>query len=287
MNFGTSMLFYGMGGIGKTLSILLTAKSPILIIPFEMRNYMININKAKRMRSDLEVDVKYFSIKDKPSIDKLHQFVGTPENFEKYNTILADTISSFMNISIRTIVEKESYEKTLEREKGRDEKNKTRKEDSVLDMARMDEYDYKYFTPHMNRVIVPIVEQLHHGKDVYFTAHEKINPSYAKRIEQKIKIGPNWTGKEFGENSIALFDFIGHVRPRYEKDSEVRKYPPKVYFNEEEALCKWTGEEWQNIEEKLKVDWLPLDVNVILYQSGLIGKDELNKRKQQLKKKEK
>ena len=90
---GRMILLYGPTGVGKTTSILQSAKEPVMYIQTEPRSLMPSLDASKR--SDLKISVATYE-----NWAGLMEFVTSTSNFEGYNTVVVDSYSHLMTVGL-------------------------------------------------------------------------------------------------------------------------------------------------------------------------------------------
>ncbi len=110
---GKLILIYGNTGAGKSTSISQSAPCPILYFATEPRNPTPSIEASGREHLDMDV-ARYSTWFD------LMEFLQNPKNTERYSTIVIDSITYLMNISLSGEIGDESFDaRSLEEKKRR------------------------------------------------------------------------------------------------------------------------------------------------------------------------
>jgi len=217
---GSLVMLYGESGVGKSVSSLQTAECPILYIMTEPRDVK-NFVRATG-RDDIDVDFVFYE-----GWDSLIEFTLDHSNFEKYNTIILDSVSHLISINFSDEILEESYE-ALDAKK---------KADKAMTMrAKMSQEGYGTLATQMLRFTNAISKLTQSGKVVIFLARVESNPKY----NRSYSAAPSLKGQEYSKNFPGFFDFIGLVETRSKEGLTI--YPPSVSFEGDGSfMAKWTG----------------------------------------------
>lgn len=218
---GKLILIYGPTGVGKTTSILQSAPDPIIDIITEPRNPTPSLEAAER--SDLDIDfIRYTKWLD------LMEFLNKREMTERYKTIMIDSLTYLMNVSLSAEIEDEAFEARTEIEK---------RKKPLVNQAKMSMEGYGGLSSQMFRLMRILGQLSQEGKIVICTALLDERPKW----DRELAAAPALKGREFPTNMPGFFDLIGLVEAR-SKDGEVA-YPPIVNFEapDDSFLAKYTG----------------------------------------------
>jgi len=228
---GRMMLFYGETGVGKTLSILISAPKPILWLPMERKdvkkNYGLAMELGKLSKGD--IDIAYYE-NWQDSMD----FFFNPESTAKYSTIFPDGLTHLMGIDMLQEIENQSI---LGMKKSKDLMDKIKdKPLAYLTKGGMENYGT------LNTITIRMLEALthlhEHGKCIVFSALLDENPAW----NRELTASPLISGKAFSKSIPVFFGTIGLVISRLSKEGQ-QQYPPKVMLrsNEGDFMARFTG----------------------------------------------
>lgn len=220
---GALIGLYGETGVGKTVDVLKYVPGKMCYVKAENRNVNISIKTAGRNLTKHPVDVIQY---DKFTV--LKEYLEDMSNFEKYDTVVVDSISQLMNIHLSREIEEETF----------DSKSDDKKESKSLILSTKKEFEgWGALAGQMYRLITPLGRLSENGKLVICTFLHDSSPSWGRKHLN----APLVDGKKFGDNMGAFFDYIGWLEPRYDSDGSP-VYPANVYFHGmPDIYCKWTG----------------------------------------------
>jgi hypothetical protein len=255
---GIFILLYGEMGVGKSTSILQTAPDPIKYIVTEPRDPERWLSAADRpgVRIDFCLYQNWFDLLEflnKPVLSTWYKGEGE-KNPVPVRTIVIDSLSYLMNVSLSNEIIDERIEVT--EEKG---KKALRKE--LTDSAKLSLEGYGGLAGQMTRLfnLLGILSQ--QGYIVICTALLEENPKYNRAL----KAGPALRGKDFSRNIGSYCDLVGLVDTRYRYDEQNKiytseiVYPPFVHFEGDGSfLCKLTGTKLRGYSP------VPLDIEKII-----------------------
>ena len=104
------MMNYGETGVGKTTCTLQSAPDPVMYIQTEPRSLQPSMDAANRPELDIDVAI-YKNWSD------LMAFVASAENFKRHKTLVVDSYSHLMNISLSSEISDEAFESRSEKER--------------------------------------------------------------------------------------------------------------------------------------------------------------------------
>jgi hypothetical protein len=245
-------VIYGETGVGKTLSCLLSMPEPILCIYTEPRNPYLTLQAVNK-----KVDVKFIMPEN---FNDFFEFLAeeTSKNNWDYNSVLIDSFSYLMNSILASDIEKETYESGTW-QKGLDR--------PLINQTRRDEAGYGSSARWMMRVSNLLGKYSQAGVVVCCVAQLQENPKW----NQTLYASPNFEGRMFNLNFSAYFDMIGLVESRTDKEGNI-VYPPKVSFEGEGFVAKWTGRKPRDKNGNIRPAIFPLDIQKILAVHRRTGK---------------
>lgn len=219
---GDVMMLYGEAGVGKSVSTIQTADLPMLYIMTEPRDVKKFVLASGREEAKTQVDFTFYN-----GFDELIEFVCDEAQFEKYRSIVLDSVSHLIAINLSDEILDESYESSI--------KKKT--EDKPLTMrAKMSQEGYGTLGSSMLRFTQAFAKLSQMGKTIMFLARTESNPKY----NRSYSVGPALKGQEYSKHFPGFFDFIGLVEQRSVDGRVV--YPPAVSFESDGSfVAKWTG----------------------------------------------
>jgi len=220
---GDLMLLYGPAGVGKSVTTIQTAKAPIMYIMVEPRS--VEKFVVASGREDVDIDFAFYE-----GFEELMEFVNDTSNFERYNTIVVDSISHLIAISLSDEILEEGFDKL-------DAKSKKAMDKPLTMRAKMSMEGYGTLGGSMLRFTNSISKLSQLGKVVVCLARIEENPKYNKQLSA----APALKGQEYSKHMQGFFDFIGLVESRTDENGEV-VYPPAVSFEGDGSfMCKFTG----------------------------------------------
>ena len=252
---GALMLLYGEPGVGKSVTSIQTAKCPILYIMTEPRNVKNFIIAANR--PDIDIDVAYYD-----KWDDTLEYIANYENFDRYNTVILDSLSHLIAINLSDEIMEESFESL----KNSTDTKKSVKDKPLTMRAKMSLEGFGSLGTQMLRFTNLLSKLSQRGKVVVCLARMEQNPKYNRMVGA----APTLSGKEYPKHMQGFFDFIGLVETRVEVNKETKEekvaYPPLVSFESDGSfMCKWTGfapsggvaDRWLDIEKILGIAYNP------------------------------
>jgi hypothetical protein len=217
---GKFVLIYSEAGVGKTTSGLQSLPKPLAYIRTEPRDPMDNIQAAGANFSDIDV-IDCLNWMD--LLDTLRK----PALFEKYRSVMLDSLSYLMNVSLSTEIEMEAFD-------SREEKEKRMK--PLVSSAKMSQEGFGGLSSQMNRLMNLLGKLSADGKFVVITCLLQNNPKW----DRELSAAPALKGREFPTNLPSYCDLIGLVEHRYDAEGN-KLYPPLVRFEGEGFTCKFSG----------------------------------------------
>jgi hypothetical protein len=220
---GSLCLWYGKSGVGKTATLLQTARDPIFYLMAEGRSIDSTVKAIKR--ENLRMKIGYYS-----NWDDLLGTMFLLANFYKIQSIIIDSMTHLMSILLPDEILKENFD-ARERKNGQETlKDLTTRVKGTPEM-------YGALSNQMKRLMTASQQLCLAGHDVHFTARDQDNPKW----NLELACGPALAGKEFGKDMKGFFDFIGMLTSQYSPSGQVI-YPPFVSCDDNGAyLSKWTG----------------------------------------------
>ena len=219
---GKLILIYSDTGVGKTTSALQSAPDPILYIATEPRNPKVSIDAAKR--PDLDLDLVFYD-----SWQDTMDFLADDKNTKRHNTIIADSFTYLMNVSLSSEIENEAFDSRSDAEK---------KIKPLVNRAKMSPEGYGGLSSQMFRMMKILGQLSTKGKVVIITALMQETPKW----NRELAAAPAFKGREFPNNMPGFFDLIGFVQTRHDENGEI-VYPPWVSFESPDGsfMAKYTG----------------------------------------------
>ena len=219
---GRFIMLYGGTGVGKTTTILQTAPDPLCYVQTEPRSLKPSLDAAKRPTLDLSIAVYEEWV-------GLMEFVTTESNFERYATVVIDSYSSLMNISLSSEIEDQAYDARTEKEK---------QVKPLVSQAKLSLEGYGGLASQMFRLTAALGKLSQRGKIVVVTALLAENPKW----NRELAAAPALKGREFPVNMPGFFDLIGLVEPRTDGEGNL-VFPPRVRFQspDDSFVAKFTG----------------------------------------------
>lgn len=223
---GKAIMLYGEAGVGKTVSILQGAPDPVAYIQAEPRSLVPSLEAAGRPDLDLE-------IMQAESFADLKESLANREAYGRHATIVCDSYSHLMNVSLSAEIENEAYEARSKE----DQKKKP-----LVSQGKMSQEGFGGLSSQMFRVTQLLCEYSTRGKVVIVTARLSENPKWNRALAA----APALKGREFPTNMAGFFDLIGLVTRRTKKDEDGNEqivYPPYVRFEslDDSFVAKFTG----------------------------------------------
>jgi len=219
---GKSILLYGKAGVGKTVSILAGAPDPIAYIQIEPRSLVPSLEAANRPDLDIEIMVT-------DNFSDLKNFLRNTENFSRFNSVVIDSYSHLMNISLSSEIEDQTFDTFSDEEKRRK---------PLINEAKMSLEGYGGLASQMFRMTDMLCKLSTIGKVIIATARLVENPTWNRTLAA----APALKGKEFPANMPGFFDLIGLVTSRVDEEGKI-VYPPYVQFEspDDSFVAKYTG----------------------------------------------
>lgn len=230
------VMVYGSTGVGKTASSLQSVPRRTLYLQLEPRP----VERACEGVIDDwdEIDIGH------PE-DFLDLFNYLKDNYneiiEKYNSVVVDSFSFLMNVTLLGDIEAETGEAQVFEKKNR----------PLVNMGRTDITGYGSLSSLMKRLCKILGRIASEGLIVVVTALQADNPKW----NRELAAGPALAGKEFPRDMPGYFDLIGRAESRLDEEGNP-VYPPKIYFRsdeEESFLAKWSGPPLE--KPALLLDW--------------------------------
>ena len=219
---GRFVLLYGATGVGKTTTILQTAKDPILYIQTEPRSLKPSLDAANRPTLDIDI----FEYKDWAGLLDL---VKDHDTLARYKTITVDSYSHLISICLSSEIDAQAFEARSEKEQ---------EVKSLFGQVKLTQEGYGVLASQMLRLTAMLGKLSRKGYVVIITCLLQENPKWNRGLAA----GPALKGKEFPINMPGFFDLIGLVESRQDVDGNII-YPPTVRFQspDDSFVAKWTG----------------------------------------------
>ncbi len=235
---GDMIMLYGESGVGKSVTCIQTAPDPIVYIMAEGRDPLKMLTAANRP----EVKIKFGFY---TNWDDLIEMVCDENNFKGAKTVVVDSLTHLMSISLSDEILEENWDATSK--KG--EKDLTMR-------VKMSLEGYGTLGGQMLRLTAALTRLTQVGLEVICIARLEQNPKFNRALSA----APALKGREYSKYFAGFFDFIGYMEPRVEDG--VVMYPPYVSFQDDGSfISKWSGKMPEsgvykkvlNIEKILKV----------------------------------
>jgi hypothetical protein len=219
---GRMIMIYGGTGAGKTTSVLQSSPDPIFYIQTEPRTLQPSIKAASRPDLRLKVGV-YETYPD------LMGVVNNLDNFKGSNTLVVDSLSQLVAVSIPSEITNEAFEAKSERD---------RQIKPLVSTTKLSIEGYGALSSTMFRLTSALGRISQAGKIVVCTALLQENPRY----NRELAAAPLLKGREYPAAMPGYFDLIGLVTSRVNEAGEVI-YPPRVQFQspDDSFVAKFTG----------------------------------------------
>jgi hypothetical protein len=246
------ILFYGPEGVGKSVSVLLSAPDPICMIQAENRGLEPTMEVVRSLRPNLDLDIAYYE-----NFNDTMEYINRGD-LSRYKTIMGDSLTDLMAVKLPIEIRDEAWEAKAEKEK---------KEKVLISQSKLTKEDYGGIGDWTIRLTNALAYHAREGKYVILLARLDHNPSWGLSYEY----APTLKGKEYGKHFGGMFDLIGIVSSRTKEvnGEQVIVYPPRVNFESGgNFMAKWTG-----IGDKKSG---PLDLSKIL-KVEVVSKEEEKK----------
>jgi hypothetical protein len=218
---GSMHLYYGRAGVGKSVSTIQSAPDPILYIMVEPRDVKKFLTASGR--GDVQIQFAF-----PEGWDDTIAFVNDLANFENFNSVVLDSISHLISISLSNEIEDEAFD-SLDKKKGIDKPLAIR--------TKMSQEGYGALAGQMLRFTDAISRLSQVGKTVVCLAREEQNPKFNRALQG----APALKGQEYSKHMQGFFDFIGYVYDRSDENGNT-VFPPLVSFESDGSYwCKWNG----------------------------------------------
>ena len=219
---GKLILIYSDTGVGKTTSALQSAPDPILYLATEPRNPKVSIDAANR--PGLDIDLAFYE-----SWQDTMDFLTDDKNTKRHSSIIADSFTYLMNVSLSSEIEDEAFDSRSDAEK---------LVKPLVNQAKMTMEGYGGLSSQMFRMMKILGRLSTMGKVVIVTALMQEAPKW----NRELAAAPAFRGREFPNNMPGFFDLIGFVQPRHDEDGNI-VYPPWVSFESPDGsfMAKYTG----------------------------------------------
>jgi hypothetical protein len=217
---GDMMLIYSDSGVGKSVTSIQTAPDPIIYIMAEGRDVTKMLAAAKR--PDVKIKFGFYT-----DFEDLMETVLNMEFFKGARSVVVDSLTHIMGISLSDEILDESYEAL-------DDKKKIEK--SLTMRVKMSQEGYGTLGGQMLRLTNALTKLSLQGITVICIARSESAPKFNRALAA----APALKGKEYLKYFAGFFDFIGYCEPRI-IDAHV-VYPPAVSFQDDGSfMSKWTG----------------------------------------------
>ena len=219
---------YGISGVGKTVTTLISAPDPILWLTTEQRKFALSVAAAKKKRPKLKyslaINTDFMSLIDfLDNPDKKLEEVGSKYLYDDFKTIFFDGLSYFQNVVMPGEIQKADTD-TMDK--------RTLRSMTRVNLGQTGDSNQAIF-----RVMRLLKGYVGDGKVVIVSCLEMERPKY----DQEFEAGPALGGKQVPDNFPGFFDYIGRVMIRYDKNDK-KVYPPLISFDEGQGfLAKYTG----------------------------------------------
>ena len=229
---GDIALIYSPNEVGKTVSTLLTAPSPIFVLDVESRPLGRTIDVVKKLRPDVEI---FFG--------EWENFNDTMEFLNKYDdnlvkkgikTLFVDSYTALMSMELIPELQEQAY--TARKKEGKKLQDK-----DIISQFKTTEELYGGVGSGTIRITGLFKKAASAGVVVICSALEDRDAS--TRIVTGCEINPAFEGKMFMKAMPGNFNLIGRLKTRKDDDGNVT-YPPDVYFRDNKGgkfLAKYTG----------------------------------------------
>ncbi len=161
-------------------------------------------------------------------IDSLHKIDKELEEGKcKYNSIVFDSLSYWMNVTLLSTMEDETYEAEI-----------FKRRRHLVDTVRADEAVYGGLASHMNRICKSLKRMSQKGMVVVGIAQGMESPKW----NRELAVAPNFIGQKFNRDLKSHFDLIGLIQTRVDDAGKI-VYPPTVRFGctDGSFMAKYTG----------------------------------------------
>ena len=217
---GDVMVLYGGTGVGKSVSVIQTARDPIFYFLTEPRSPKKFLIAADR--PDVNIRFGFYD-----NWEDTLDFFSNPENVRDFNTVVIDSLTFLSNVCLAFEIEDEAYDARSAKEKA---------DKPLISRAKMSVEGYGGLSGQLSRFTKMISGMSQAGKTVIMLALLDQNPKFNRELIG----GPLLMGKAFGKALPGFCDFIGLVEDRLDENGK-KLYPPSVNFNGVGYECKWTG----------------------------------------------
>lgn len=248
---GRMILEYGATAVGKTVTTLLTAPAPILLIQAENRNLEPTLQCIEKFRPELLSNKNWFDVAVYENFIDTMDFLNLHEDeISPKRTIIVDSLTDLMAIKLSQEIQDETYDAKTEEDK---------KKKQLISQAKLTLEGYGGVAAQTIRFTDTIARYAQNGKYVILLARLDQNPSWGRHYE----FAPLLKGKEYGKDFEGMFDLIGYVTTRTEAIMDVDghdtgnervSFPPGISFESPDGsfMAKWTG---VGDVKKFKMNW--------------------------------
>lgn len=236
-------LFYGDTNSGKTTSIIRTAPQPIYCISAE-GDALKSVAVCKALGLDINITAKMPESHEdvmntlNRMLLKIRERRAAGLQF-KYNTLLFDSLTYWMNCKLAIRVE--------------DDRNEDRKgvdEGKLSAMTKTDWTEVNTINSQMARLTDLMKAIANEGVMVIGTAQMQYDPKWNNELEA----APCFNYKDYNKALKGYFDYIGYVMPNLTEDGKVT-YPPNLSFSGSQGyLVKWRGVQPKYLITKFRLD---------------------------------